>query len=78
MTLKWQVNAVTPYTFLLFYLQAPKLISNKTAFPEFNEALLWCAATILDLTRLDPDAYDFDVHTIAAAVIIRVRPNLFS
>lgn len=72
LTLKWQVNAVTPYTFLLFYLQAPKLISNKTAFPEFNETLLWCAATILDLTRLDPDAYDFDVHTIAAAVLIRI------
>ena len=76
-SLEWKVNAVTPLTFLFFFLQATDVVGNKTAFPEFNEHFLSLVSTLLDLTRLDHTSYDFDFHVLAAAIVIRVSYKIF-
>jgi len=70
--LKWKINSVTPLQFLLFYLQSPSLISNKPSMPQFNELLLYYAATVLDISRLDSASYKFPFHIIAAAILTRL------
>lgn len=70
--LKWKINSVTPLQFLLFYLQSPCLISNKPSMPQFNELLLYYAATILDISRLDSSSYKYPFHIISAAILTRL------
>ena len=44
--------------------------------PQFNELLLYYAATVLDISRLDSASYKFPFHIIAAAILTRVSINL--
>ena len=74
--LKWKINSVTPLQFLLFYLQSPCLISNKPSMPNFNELILYYAATTLDITRLDSSSYKYPFHIISAAILMRVSITL--